>query len=260
MYTNADIYFSPFWKIENGDTRMNNLALTAVHTFNMAGKTARISVLLPYVSGRWTGDVDGDFRVVRCRGMGDPRLRLSVNLYGAPALKGAEYAQYRAANQNNTVVGASLAITLPLGQYIEDRLINIGGNRWSLRPQMGVVHTRGPWSFELTGSAILFSDNNDFVDGAVFKQKPLFTAQSHVIYSFDRGYWASLSTGYGIGGQVSIDQAKTSFEVSNLLWAASIGLPVSKSQSIKLVWLSGRTQNDVGSDSNNLLVSWSTRW
>ena len=44
MYTNADIYFSSFWKIENGDTRMNNLALTAVHTFDMAAKTARISV------------------------------------------------------------------------------------------------------------------------------------------------------------------------------------------------------------------------
>jgi hypothetical protein len=259
-YTQADVYFSPFWQIENGDARMNNLGLTAMHTFDMAGKSARISLLLPYVNGRWTGDVDGEFRVVHRRGAGDPRLRLSVNLYGAPALKGAEFAQYRAAHPTNTVVGASLAMTLPLGEYIEDRLINIGNNRWSVRPQIGVVHTRGPWSFEFTGSAFLFSDNNSFVDNTVFEQEPMFAMQAHVIYSFERGFWASLSSGYGVGGRVSIDGAKTAFEVDNWIWAASVGLPVGKSQSVKLAWLSGRTQNQVGRDSDNLLLSWSTRW
>ncbi|MBT8074416.1 MAG: transporter [Xanthomonadales bacterium] len=259
-YTEADIYFSPFWKIENGDARLNNLGLTAIHSFDLAGKSARISLLLPYVTGRWSGDVDGEFRVVHRRGTGDPRLRLSVNLYGAPALSGAEFAQYREAHRNSTVVGASLAVTLPLGEYIEDRLINIGGNRWSVRPQIGVVHTRGPWSFELTGSAFLFSNNNKFIDNTVFKQKPVYAVQTHVVHSFERGFWASISTGYGIGGQVTVDQTKTTFEVDNWLWAASVGLPVGKSHSVKLAWVSGRTQNLVGRDSDNLVLSWSTRW
>jgi hypothetical protein len=260
VYTDADIYFNPVWKITDGTSRINSLGFTAIHSFDLAGKSARFSLLLPYVSGRWDGDVDGEFRIIHRRGVGDPRLRFSVNLYGAPALKGAEFAQYRAEHATNTVVGASIAAAVPLGKYCDDCLINVGNNRWSVRPQMGVVHTRGPWSFELTGSAFVFSDNDSFIDNAVLKQKTIYALQTHVIYDFKPGLWASLSTGYGVGGRISIDQQKTLFEVDNWVWAASFGFPIGKNQSVKLTWLSGRTQNLVGRDSDNLLLSWSMRW
>ncbi len=258
-YTEANIFFSPALNITDGTSRQNNLGLSAVHTFDLAGKSARISLMLPYVNGRWQGNVDGEFQTIHRRGAGDPRLRLSVNLYGAPALEGAEFAQYRAEHVNNTVVGASIAMTLPLGEYCDDCLISIGANRWSVRPQIGVVHTRGPWSFELSASAFMFSDNDSFVDGLVLKQKTVYAMQSHAIYGFNSGLWVSLSTGYGNGGSISIDHEKTAFEVDNWIWAASLGFPIGQTQSLKLVWLSGRTQNLVGRDSDNLLLSWSIR-
>jgi len=259
-YTDAFVYFSPFWKIRNTSARINSYALNAIHTFDLAGKSARVSFLLPFVSGRWEGDVDNQFEVVHRNGFADPRLRLSVNLYGAPALKGAKYTQYQAEHTTNTVVGASLAVRAPLGQYYEDELINISANRWTVRPQIGVVHSRGPWSLELTGSVILFSDNKKFIDNTRLEQKTMYTAQAHVIYDFKPGLWVSLSTGYGSGGRVYLENKKTAFEVDNWLWAASFGIPVGKTQSVKLTWLSGRTQNDVGRDSDNLLLSWSMRW
>jgi hypothetical protein len=260
IYTEANVFFSPVLKITDGISRINGLGITAIHTFDMAGKSARFSLMLPYVSGRWEGDIDDEFQIIYRRGMGDPRLRLSVNLYGAPALEGAEFAQYRAEHATNTVVGASLAVTMPLGKYCDDCLINIGRNRWSVRPQIGVVHTRGPWSFELTGSAFMFTDNDSFVDNAVLKQKNVYALQTHAIYTFKLGLWASLSTGYGTGGGIRIDQLKTAFEVDNWVWAASLGAPIGKTQSLKLTWLSGRTQNQVGRDSDNLLLSWTMRW
>jgi hypothetical protein len=259
-YTEADIYFNPVWKITDGTVRLNSLGLRAIRTFDLAGKSARFSLLLPYTSGRWAGDVDNEDRVIHRRGLGDPRLRFSVNLYGAPALKGSEFALYREEHASNTVVGASIAVTLPLGQYFDDRLINIGNNRWSVRPQLGLVHTRGPWSIELTGSAFVFTDNNSFIDKAVLKQKTVYTAQAHVIYNFEKGFWATLSTAYGAGGRIHIDDQKTKFEVDNWLWAAGAGFPIGKTQSLNLTWLSGRTQNQVGRDSDNLLLSWSKRW
>ncbi len=260
VYTEANVFFSPVWKITGGTGRINSLGISATHTFDLAGKSARVSLMLPYASGRWEGDIDGEFQVIHRSGMGDPRLRLSVNLYGAPALRGPEFQRYRAEHTTNTVVGASVALTMPLGKYCNDCLINIGNNRWTVRPQIGVVHTRGPWSFELTGSVFVFTDNDDFVDQLVLKQKSVYAVQTHVIYGFKRGMWASLSTGYGAGGRIRIDQQKTTFEVDNWIWAASLGLPVGKTQSIKLTWLSGRTQNLVGRDSENLLLSWSVRW
>jgi len=259
-YTEADIFFNPVWNVTDGAARINALGFVALHTFDLAGKSARISLMLPYVSGRWEGNVDSAYQVIHRRGTGDPRLRLSVNLYGAPALKGSEFAQYTAEHTTNTVVGASLAMTVPLGKYCDDCLINIGNNRWSVRPQIGVVHTRGPWSFELTGSVFLFTDNNNFLRETVLKQETLYTAQAHVIYTFRPGLWASLSSGYGVGGLISIDQKKTLFEVDNWVWAASFGVPVGKIHGLQLTWLSGRTQNDVGRDSDNLLLSWSMRW
>jgi len=259
-YTDANVFFSPALNIKDATSRINSLGLMAFHSFDLAGKAARISVLLPYVSGHWKGDIGGMFQAVERRGMADPRVRLSVNLYGAPALKGDEYKQYRAEHAINTVVGASVALTVPLGRYCDDCLVNTGNNRWSFRPQLGVVHSRGPWSFELTGSAFLFTDNNSFLEGFVLKQKTVYALQTHVIYNFKAGLWASLSTGYGIGGKIRIDQTKTSFEVDNWLWAASVGFPVGNSQSLRMTWLSGRTQNLAGRDSDNLLLSWSTRW
>ncbi len=259
-YTDSFVYFSPFWKIRDATAEINNIGVSVLRTFDMAGKSARVSVLLPYVSGRWEGDVDNVYESVNRSGFADPRLRLSVNLYGAPALEGTEYAQYRAQHATNTVVGASLAITAPLGQYDEDELINITANRWTVRPQLGVVHNRGPWSFELTGSMFFFSDNNNFIDDTRFEQRTVYAAQAHVIYDFKPGLWVSLSTAYASGGRVYLEKAKTAFEVENWLLASSFGFPIGKSQSVKLTWISGRTQNDVGRDSDNLLLSWSMRW
>jgi hypothetical protein len=259
-HTDANVYFNPALAITDATAKINALALTAIHTFDLAGKSARVSALLPYTSGSWQGLIGGEDRTINREGVGDPRIRFSVNLYGAPAMKRAEFAQYYSDHRTNTVVGASIAATIPLGKYCNTCLINIGHNRWSVRPQLGVVHTRGPWSFELTGSAFVFTDNSDFVDKAVLKQTPLYALQTHVIYNFKPGLWASISSGYGFGGEVSIDRKKTLFEVDNWLLAASLSAPIGKRQSIKLTWLSGRTQNQVGRDSDNILLSWSMRF
>ena len=104
------------------------------------------------------------------------------------------------------------------------------------------------------------TDNDDFIDNVVLKQKPVYTGQVHAIYNFKTGYWASISTGYGNGGEISLDRETTAFKVDNWLWAATFGFPIGKSQSVNLTWLSGQTQNHVGRDSDNLLLGWSIRW
>jgi hypothetical protein len=258
-YTDSFVYFSPFWKITDTTAEINSFGVNAIYTFDMAGKSARVSFLLPYLSGRWEGNVDNVFETVKLHGFSDPRLRLSVNLYGAPALKGTEYTRYRAQHLKNTVVGASLAVTAPLGKYDREELINLSGNRWTVRPQIGVVHNRGPWSFELTGSIFLFSDNKNFIDNTRLEQKSLYSVQAHVIYDFKPGLWVSVSNAYGKRGRVYVEKKKTAFEVNNWLWAANFGFPIGKKQSVRLTWFSGRTQNDVGRDSDNLMLSWSIR-
>ena len=65
--------------------------------------------------------------------MGDPRFRVSVNLFGAPALSVKEFASYR----QDLIVGVSLQVSAPLGQYDDTKLLNLGSNRWSSDPNSG---------------------------------------------------------------------------------------------------------------------------
>ena len=254
--TDGDVLFDPVLRIEDATVSINTISATYLRSFDWSGKTARIDIRLPYQKATWKGLLDGlPAKAVR-EGLGDPRIRLSVNFFGAPALKGKAFQAYRASHTTNTVVGAALAITLPLGEYKEDKLLNLGQNRFRIRPQLGVVHTRGPWSFELTGSAFFYTDNNEFWNGNKREQDPLFALQTHIIRSFRHGIWASISAGAVRAGQSTINGEKKDDQKEDFLYALSAGLPVSRTSSIKIAYARGRTHKDVGSDADNIAVGY----
>ena len=258
--TDADIFFDPVLKIEDGTLAQHTAIASYLRSFDFFGKTARFDLRLPYQFGHWEGRLDGEPASVEREGIGDPRLRLSVNFLGAPALQGEAFRAYRRTHTTNTIAGAALAVTLPLGYYREDKLLNLGANRFVIRPQMGVVHTRGPWSYELTGSAFFYTDNNAFFNGSEREQDPLYVVQGHVVRTFQRGIWASLSAGYDRGGRSRIDGKIKDDMRSDFLYAISAGMPVTPSSAVKIAYARGRTREEAGSDSDNIAVAWSWKF
>ena len=252
--TDGDVLFDPVLRIEDTTATIHTFAVTYLRSFDWVGRTARIDVRVPYQQARWKGLLDGEPASVERKGLGDPRIRLSVNFFGAPALKGKAYQSYRAANTTNTVAGAALAVTLPLGEYLDDKLLNLGQNRFIIRPQVGVVHTRGPWSFELTGSVFFFTDNNEFWNGNKREQDPLLALQTHVIYSFPNTIWTSLSAGAVRAGESSINGEEKNDQKEDFLYALSAGMPISRTTSIKVAYARGRTRQNVGSDADNIVL------
>ena len=255
--TQGDIYIDPVLRIDDGTVSVHTVVTSYLRSFNLAGKTARFDVSLPFQRAQWEGLLNGEPAMVERDGLGDPRFRLSVNVFGAPALKGKEYRDYRAENSTNTVAGLALAVTVPIGHYKRDKLLNLGGNRFVIRPQAGIVHTRGPWSYEMSGSILFFTDNNEFFNGKRRKQDSLYVLQGHIIRTFERGIWASLSAGYDWGGQSSLNGEKKDDERSDFLYALSAGMSVSKTSSIKFAFVRSRTRVEVGSDSDNLVIAYS---
>jgi hypothetical protein len=253
---NADIYFNPVIGITDGSSNLNAWLARYSHAFDWSGMTARVDGILPYVSGSWQGLVDGEPGQRTIRSGGDPLVRLSVNFYGSPALKRQEFLDFVEENPVRTTVGASLAVSLPLGGYDPTELINVGRNRYMLRPQVGVLHERGPWSFELTGSMFLFSDNNDFVDSVTLSQDPVWALQAHVTRNFEGNFWLGAGMAYGRGGKVQLDGSPTAFEIDNLLLNLVGSYKLTRTQSMMLAWQRGRTQNDVGADFDSWLLSW----
>ena len=253
-HTEGDILFDPVLLVEEATFDMETVGLVYVRSFGVLGKSARVDFSLPYRAGRWEGTVDGEFVHFRRRGLADPRVRFSMLLYGGPAETPAEFAKSK---KSNTVVGAAVSVKMPLGEYSRERLINLGSNRWTIRPQLGVTHTRGKWTGELTGSVFLYSDNNEFWMDTKLASDPLWALQAHLIYSFKPGLWASLSTAYGTGGEAKVDSVAKNNLSGNWLTSLNLGIPIDRKQGLKITFLTGRTQKSTGLDVNSLILSYS---
>ena len=248
----GDIFFDPALQIEDAEVDADTIAISYVRSFRIGNKMARIDFVQPWQHANYKGLLEGEPAATTRVGLMDPTVRLSIILAGD---------QPDPTAKSNTVVGAAIAVIAPLGEYSERFLINLGQNRWVFRPQIGFVHTRGQWSYELTGSAFFFTDNDEFYNGATREQDPLFALQGHVIYALKkRGHWAALSVGYGGNGQSIIDGNRVDDDQRLSLAAISYGLPLGTRQALKFAVVRSRTNTDKGSDVDTLAISWSTRF
>jgi hypothetical protein len=259
-YTKADISVDPVLRLEDVDLELHTIALSYIRTFELFEKSVRVDFTIPFQDAEWTGLVDGKPASARRRGMADPVVRLAVNLLGGPPLKGKEFAKYRAAITQETMVGAGLAVHLPLGQYYDDKLLNLGSNRFTIRPQLGVVHQRGNWTGELSGSIWFFTDNDSFFNGREREQDPLYALQGHLIYTFQPGFWASISGALGYGAESTIDDEDKDDKQRNVAWALSMGYSLTRQFGLKFAYIGSHNRSDTGVDSDTLILGASYFW
>jgi hypothetical protein len=188
-------------------------------------------------------------------GFGDPRFRVSVNLFGAPALSAKDFVNY----QQDLIVGVSMQVSAPLGQYDDSKLLNLGFNRWSFKPELGISKAWGPWTFELTPSVLIFSDNKDFFGGNTFSQAPIYTVQGHILYTFKSGIWMALDGLYFAGGHTALNGVRSDNEQVNTRVGFTLALPVDRNNSLKLSASTGVTTR-TGSEFSAVGVAWQYRW
>jgi hypothetical protein len=259
-YTAADIFFDPVLELEDVSLDMQTVAAKYIRTFGLLDRSARVELAVPYQEAHWKGLLQGEPASTSRQGFADPVGRFAVNLVGGPPLKGTNFVSYRAAHPTETIVGAGLSVHAPLGEYFDDKLLNLGENRFTLRPELGVEHRRGKLLTELTGTVSFFTDNNDFWNGNRREQDPMYTLQGHLAYTFRPGLWVSGGIGYGTGGASTINGTPKDDRKGNLVTGCSVGLPVSRSVGVKLGYLNSRTQVDTGSDSDTVLIGASVLW
>jgi hypothetical protein len=259
-YTKADIFFDPVLRTENVEMEMDTWAVQYIRTFELFQKSSRIDFIQAYQEGRWTGLLDGVPTSIKRSGLSDSVLRFAINLYGAPPLEGKEFAVYRAKVDVETIVGTALVVQLPTGDYMDDKLINLGTNRYTFRPQLGVVHNRGKWSMELTGEVLLYTDNNDFFNGNKLEQDPYYTIQTHLIYTFRPGLWTAASAGYGYGGKSTVSGVEKNDLRENLAWALSFGFPITRQLGVKVIYLATRSQESIGQDTETIAAGFAVFW
>ena len=201
----GNVLFDPVLPAEDIHADMHSLAVAYVRAIDFFGLSSKVDVLVPVVSGHWDGLYEGVDTTRTANGFADPRVRLSVNFIGAPALSPQAFASYKP----GTIVGMSLQVWVPLGQYDPDRLLNIGSNRWTFRPQLGVSHNMGNWIVEATVAAWFFTRNGDYWGGNTIEQDPLVAGKVHVVRTLSRRIWVALAGGIGTGARSTVNEVPT---------------------------------------------------
>ena len=241
--------------IKDAQLRINTEVLAYARSLDVWGKSGKFDVILPYSELSGTAMVAGQSRERNVSGLNDPRFRFSVNFYGAPALSVQEFANY----QQDLIIGASVQVSVPLGQYDKDKLVNIGNNRWFVKPDIGISKAWGPLSLELSTGVYFFSKNDDYFGGNTLQEDPLYSTQAHITYSLGRGIWAALSFNYDYGGRSTINGVQQDDLEQNSRVALTLALPVNRNNSIKLYANTG-ISTSTGTDFDMVGIFWQYRW
>jgi hypothetical protein len=241
--------------IKDAQIKMHTGILAYARTLDVWGKSGKIDVIVPYSDLSGSATVAGQPRERNVSGLNDPRLRFSVNFYGAPALSLQEFTNY----QQDLIIGMSIQVSAPLGQYDADKLVNLGNNRWFVKPDIGISKAWGALAIELSTGVFIFSNNTDFFGGSTLEQDPISSTQLHVTYNFGRGVWAALSGTCDYGGRTTIDGMQNDDLQNNSRVGATLSLPVNRNNSIKL-FTSSSVHTTAGSDFNLFGIVWQYRW
>jgi hypothetical protein len=239
------------------DPKLSTSSAVAAYarTLDIAGKSGKFDVIVPYTSLSGAALFRGQPVERDVDGLGDPLFRLSVNLYGAPALTLPEFRSY----EQDLIVGVSLQVAAPAGQYDPTKLVNLGMNRWSFKPEVGVSQAVGRWTFEGKAGVSLFTTNDDFFNGGTRAQDPLYSAQAHVIYSFPNGVWGSVDATYFAGGRTTLNGVADANFQQNWRAGATLAFPVDVHNSIKLYASTG-AYSRTGNSFDLIGIAWQYRW
>ena len=219
------------------------------------GQSGSLAMVVPYAWLSASGEVFEQARSTSRTGLADTSMRLSVNLYGAPALSLQEFRKY----QQDTIVGVSLFVTVPTGQYDPSRLINIGTNRWSFKPELGVSKALGAWTLEAAAGVTFYTDNDAFAGNGVRRQDPLYSVQWHAIYNFNPKLWAALDGTYYTGGRTTVNGVLGDDLQSNSRWGGTLAYSIDRLNSLKLYYSSGLAAR-TGTDFQIVGLAWQHRW
>ena len=254
-YTQGAVPFDASLPVKNAQLKTSNAVLAYARVFDVWGQSGKFDAIVPYTGLSGTAEVAGQPFERNVTGFADPRFRLSVNLYGAPALTLREFRNY----EQDLIIGASLQVSMPASQYDSSRVVNIGTNRWSFRPEVGISKAVGPWTLEFQAAATLFTDTRDFYGGHTRSQDPIYSLQGHVIYGFRSGVWASLDATTFAGGRTTLNGVRGDDRQQNWRVGGTLAFPVDVRHSIKIYASSGvsaRTDNNY----DLIGIAWQYRW
>jgi hypothetical protein len=234
--------------------------LSYYHSFNLFGRSANITGLLPYGIGTFQGSVLGTHRQIYRSGLLDFSVRFSVNLKGGRAMSAQEFAKWK----QKSLLGASLTVIAPTGQYDPMRLVNWGIHRWAFKPEVGYSRRWGNWLLDGYGGVWFYTTNDAFFSMPNPKpqtEQPIGSFEGHFSYDFSKQRcWVSLDGNFWFGGATSLNGISNpgTRQTSSRI-GGTAAFPLSKHQTIKMSYSDG-TYVRFGGNYQSVSVAWQYSW
>ena len=254
-YSQGNLLFDPALPLEDAEAKLHMLIGAYARSINFFGLSGKMDLIVPYGIGDWTGVFTGVDTATSRSGFADIRFRLSFNFHGAPALKASQFRDY----SPGRISGFSLQVIAPTGQYYPDRLINLGTNRWTFKPQWGYAWNFEKWIWETYASAWIYTKNKDFWGGNELRLNPLFALKLHGIRKLKKGNWFALNVGYGIGARGYINDELKDNRISTIRLMAVYAMKINKNHTLRIDAKTG-IRFEKGADFNAIGLSYQYRW
>jgi hypothetical protein len=254
-HSSGNVLLDPSLPLTDVTARVDLVTPYYLRTFGLLGRTASLGLVLPYAWGTAEGNLFEERRRADRTGLADMPVRMAVNLIGGPALSLREFV----ARKPRTSLGASLVVSVPTGQYDPSKLVNLGANRWSFKPELGFSHPWRRWWLEAYAGAWLFTDNDDFFGGQHREQEPLGVLQGHVVRGIGSRMWAAFDATWYYGGDTTVNGVPNADRQENSRLGVTLALPVMGRHTVKLAWAKGISARS-GSDLETLAVAWQYAW
>lgn len=234
--------------------------LSYYHSLNFFGRSANITASLPYGVGNFQGSVLGTQKSVYRSGLLDFNVRFSVNLIGGPAMPIEKFARWK----QKTLLGASVKVVAPTGQYNPTKLVNWGINRWAFKPELGYSRLWRKWVLDAYAGVWFYTANPAFFATPVPRPQtegPIGSFESHLSRNLGTPrFWASLDGNFWFGGTTTlggIENPNTRQTSSRV--GATLSVPVTTHQSFKFAYSKGSYVR-FGGDYQNVQVAWQYAW
>lgn len=262
-YYSGDLVLDGALPIAGASNKTSVSVLSLTHSLRIFGRSANVTASLPYGVGDYRATVVGFNATARRSGMLDSSFRLSVNLKGGPAMNLEEFRKWR----QKLIIGASLKVVAPTGQYDPTKLINFGTNRWAFKPELGLSRRWNHWVLDSYVAGWFFTTNNDFFSRNQFfpgtntqKQNPTFAFEGHLSYDVKPRLWASLDGNFWEGGRSVLNGVENSKTLQrNSRVGATLSIPVTKRHSLKISYNRGAYVL-YGGNYQNVSLAWQYSW
>lgn len=198
--------------------------LRYARSFDIDGRSSGIQVIQPYVHLKASLDDSHVFPGAYYNdGSGDTQFGFVHNLFGAPALSEEAFSRWTP----GPFLTAALWVTAPTGEYDNSKLINIGANRWNVKPELAFGVPIGPTWLEINPMVTFYQQNDEYQGHRKLAQRPLWLIEGHYSLTLNRALWISLDGSYSTGGETRIDGTLQDNKQENVLVGASLGWQLS---------------------------------